>query len=116
MTRCLSCNEKLQGRSDKKFCDDGCRSAYNNLLNSDSNALMRNTNNALRKNRRILEELNPTGKVTLHKNRLLEKGFNFQYLTQVRITKTGSMYRFCYEQGYLPLENDFYLLVKNDLE
>ena len=27
---CTLCSKTLKGRSDKKFCDDYCRSAYNN--------------------------------------------------------------------------------------
>jgi hypothetical protein len=40
---------KIVGREDKKFCSDGCRNAYNNKINKDSNNYMRNTNNKLRK-------------------------------------------------------------------
>jgi hypothetical protein len=47
-------NEKLSRMyrncvEDKKFCSDGCRNAYNNKINKDSNNYMRNTNNKLRK-------------------------------------------------------------------
>ena len=59
---CLECGEKIVGREDKKFCSDGCRNAYNNKMNKDSNNLMRNINNKLRKNYRILCELNPEEK------------------------------------------------------
>jgi hypothetical protein len=27
---CLFCEKPVKGRSDKKFCDDYCRAAYNN--------------------------------------------------------------------------------------
>jgi hypothetical protein len=48
------------GREDKKFCSDGCRNAYNNKINKDSNNYMRNTNN--KQNYRVLSELNLEGK------------------------------------------------------
>ena len=54
---CLECNEKIIGREDKKFCSDGCRNAYNNKINKDSTNFMRNINNKLRKNYRILSEI-----------------------------------------------------------
>ena len=108
---CLDCGESIRGRADKKFCSDQCRNNYNNQLNSDSNNYIRNVNNILRKNRRILSELNPEEKSKAHKNKLLEKGFNFSYFTNTYTTKKGATYYFCYEQGYLPLENDFYFLV-----
>jgi hypothetical protein len=109
---CLYCDKPLQGRSDKKFCDDQCRNNYNNQLNSDNNNHVRNINNILRRNRRILEELNTTGKTNMPKSKLQERGFNFNYFTNLFKTKEGKTYFFCYEQGYLPLDNDWYLLVR----
>lgn len=112
---CIECGDEIRGRSDKKFCSDQCRNAYNNKLNQDANNLVRNVNGILKKNRRILQELNPGGKKTVHKDKLLEKGFNFNYLTGVLKTKEGKEYRFCYEHGYLELDNGFYVLViRND--
>jgi hypothetical protein len=110
---CLECGEEFSGRTDKKFCSDMCRNAYNNRLNSDSSNLVRNINNILRKNRRILQDLNPEGKTKVTKKRLMEKGFDFNYFTSTYITQKGAIYHFCYEQGYLALDNDFYFLVIN---
>lgn len=111
---CLDCGTTLIGRTDKKFCNDQCRNNYNNRLNSDSTALVRNINNHLRKNRRILQDLNPTGKVSVHKDKLLNLGFSFNYFTHLYVTQKGTTYKFIYEYGYLPLENDFYMLVMRD--
>jgi hypothetical protein len=111
--KCLECNEEFSGRIDKKFCSDMCRNAYNNKLNSESSNLVRNINSVLRKNRRILEDLNVDGKTKVHKKKLLDKGFDFNYFTSIYKTQKGSVYNFCYEQGYLHLENDFYFLVIN---
>lgn len=109
---CLECNEKIVGRTDKKFCSDYCRNAYNNNLNKDSKNLLRNINNRLRKNYRILEELNPSDKTKTSKSKLLIKGFDFNYFTSIYTTKNGNVYFFVYDQGYLPLEDDYYALVK----
>ncbi len=111
---CAECGEKIKGRADKKFCDDACRSAFNNRLNSDSSALMKNINNVLRKNRRIIEELTPAeeGKTKVSLKKMQDKGYNFTYHTHTYTTKVGTTYFFCYEYGYLPLENDLYMLVK----
>ena len=109
---CLECGEKIVGRTDKKFCSDFCRNAYNNNLNKDSKNLVRNVNNLLRKNYRILEELNPTDKTRITKAKLLAKGFHFDYFTSIYTTKTGNTYYFIYDQGYLPLDGDFYALVR----
>lgn len=108
---CLECGETFKGRADKKFCSDQCRSSYNNKLNSDANNFVRNISNILRKNRRILSELNPHGKAKVHRDTLLEKGFKFSYFTNEYITKTGNTYHFCFEYGYLPIKNDYFALV-----
>ena len=112
MKYCQNCKEEIKGRVDKKFCSDYCRNQYNNKQNSDANKYVRNVNNILRKNRRILSKLNPSGKTSVHKNKILEKGFNFNYFTNLYTTKNNKTYFFCYEQGYLELENDYYMLVK----
>ncbi|HKX85246.1 MAG TPA: hypothetical protein VJL37_01145 [Flavobacterium sp.] len=114
MRNCLECGEKVLGREDKKFCSDGCRNAYNNKMNKDSNNLMRNINNKLRKNYRILTELNPDGKAKTSKSKLVSKGFDFEFFTSIYTTKTGNTYYFLYDQGYMAIENESYVLVKKD--
>lgn len=112
--KCLECGTEIYGRTDKKFCSDGCRNTYNNKHNRDSTNLMRNINNKLRKNYRILAEINTEGKTKTTKNKLLAEGFNFDYITEFIVYKNGSEYRFVYDQGYKFLEDDFILLVKKD--
>jgi len=113
--RCLECGEIIVGRSDKKFCSDQCRNTYNNRLNSDASNTVRNINNILRKNRRILMDLNKqSGKTMVTKESMLTNGFNFSYHTHTYTTKKGDVYHFCYEQGYLYLsDKELYLLVEN---
>ena len=112
---CPECGDVIVGREDKKFCSDACRNAYNNKINKDSNNYMRNINNRLRKNYRILASLNTEGKTKTTKSRLVSKGFDFDYFTNLLHTKTGNTYYFVYEQGYMPLENDYYILVKKEV-
>lgn len=75
---------------------------------------MRNVNNLLRKNRKILEHFIPPEetKSKATRKRMEEKGFCFTYHTHTYTTKIGTVYYFCYEYGYLPLENDYFMLVK----
>ncbi|MBL7925707.1 MAG: hypothetical protein JNK61_02260 [Bacteroidia bacterium] len=109
---CLSCGELIVGRIDKKFCDDQCRSNFNNKANSDTTAEMRNINNALRKNRRILISLSPDGKAKVSKQKLLDNGFNFKYHTHTHTTQKGNVYKLCYDYGLTPLEQDFFMIIK----
>ncbi len=115
---CLNCGKAVKGRSDKKFCDDYCRAAYNNDLKSASNNFIRNVNNALGKNRRILESFLPGGEQTAkaNKDKLIEKGFQFKYHTHQYKAKNGNTYFYCYEYGYLPLDNNWFLIVKRSEE
>ena len=111
---CLECGEKIVGRADKKFCDDACRNSFNNKQNSDSTNFMRNVNNKLRKNFRILSSINKEGKTKTTKTKLTSKGFDFDYLTQVVVYKNGAEYKFVYNQGYKFLEDDWILLVRKE--
>lgn len=114
---CLTCSKPIKGRTDKKFCDDYCRNNYNNQLKSGATNLVRNINNALGKNRRILETFfGKEDMIKTTKDKLLEKGFQFKYITNTYTNKKGNVYFFCYDLGYLPLENDWYLLVKRKEE
>lgn len=109
--KCPQCGDQITGRRDKKFCCTDCKNAFNNSLNADASKFIRNINNTLRKNRRILAMLNPTGKMKVSKTQLLDEGFKFSYFTNEYITRAGKVYRFCYEQGYLELEPNLYALV-----
>ena len=112
--KCLECGEKVVGRIDKKFCSDYCRNTYNNKVNKESKNLIRNINNRLRKNYKVLTELNKSGKTKVTRNKLYDRGFDFQLFTSIYTTKAGSSYYYVYDQGYLALENDYYLLIKRD--
>ncbi len=111
---CLECGTSIQGRSDKKFCSDYCRNAYNNKVNKDSKNLIRNTNNHLRKNYRILSDLNTSGKTKIHQSKLTNLNFDFNLFTSIYTTKKGNIYYYVYDQAYLELDNDYVLLVKNE--
>jgi len=108
---CQECGTKITGRLDKKFCSDQCRITFNNRINSAETKYVRNVSNALRKNRRILMELNTNGKTRVSAIKLKEHGFDFRYITNIYKTKDGAIYYYCFEQGYLPIEKDSYLLV-----
>jgi hypothetical protein len=114
--QCQECGKAVKGRIDKKFCDDYCRNAYNNRHNADTNNYVRNVNNALRRNRRVLQSLikpeEELGKCPRQK--LADLGFDFRYHTHQYVNKKGQAYQFCYEYGYLPLESDWVLVVRRN--
>ncbi len=111
---CRSCGKPLQGRIDKKFCDDYCRNTYNNQTKAATTNLVRNINNALKKNRNILEAILPEGETMTkaHRDKLSQGGFQFRYMTHAYTNRKGNVYHYCYDYGYLALDNDWFLVVK----
>lgn len=113
--KCLHCSSGIKGRADKKFCNDFCRNSYNNQLKGENNNHIRNVNNSLRMNRKILTTCLASDEVTVKvtREKLLQRGFQFKYFTH-HSTRYGKTYFFCYEYGYLPLKNDLVLIIKHD--
>ncbi|RYZ00404.1 MAG: hypothetical protein EOO11_01625 [Chitinophagaceae bacterium] len=110
---CRHCGHALRGRSDKKFCNDYCRNAYNNARKGAGELQVRRINSALLKNRRILAGLLGAGDVgKASREELLLQGFHFRYGTHRYTNKRGGTYHFCYEYGWLELPDDRYLLVR----
>jgi hypothetical protein len=112
--KCLECQEPFKGRIDKKFCSDYCRNTYNNKINKESKNMIRNVNYRLRRNYKTLSELNTSGKTKVTRVKLLSSNFDFNVFTSIYQTKTDNTYYYVYDQGYLLLENDYYLLIKRD--
>jgi predicted nucleic acid-binding Zn ribbon protein len=113
---CIDCGNPLHGRVDKKFCDDQCRSNYNNKTRTESNGTVKTINTILKRNRDILERFNPDGKSKVSAAKLMAAGFNLDYHTHIYHTQKGSAYIFCYEYGYLKLAANEFLLVKKEIK
>jgi hypothetical protein len=96
----------MEGRSDKKFCGDQCRASHNNAQRSQSERLIMEVNKVLRKNRTLLKQLNPTGMSIIRKEFLSQNGFNFNYFTSRYKTRDGNEYWFCYDIGWMYLEDE----------
>jgi len=115
--KCMECGIQIYGRVDKKFCSDQCRNTFNNRIHAVSNAYIRKVNYILRKNRYILEELLKTTEKDarrVHKSKLSDKGFSFDYYTNIYKTKTNNYYYFSYEYGFMKLDDEYFTVVKRD--
>ena len=113
---CLACGNLIKGRLDKKFCNDHCRNNHNNRLNSDTVNYIRNVNNILRRNRRILEELmeGVEKTVTLPRAALDMKGYNFDFFTSLYLNERTKLdYYYCYEYGYAFIDEERCMLCRN---
>lgn len=112
---CPACGKNIKGRADKRFCDDYCRNNYNNQLNSDTVNYVRNVNNILRRNRRILEEtMEGVEKATARsKAELAKKGYRFDFFTSIFTNKEKETYYYCYEYGFKEIAHDKCIIVRN---
>ena len=110
-TKCINCGENIIGRTDKKFCCDQCRYGYNNKMKRQSEKLILEINKTLRRNRKILKQFNPEGKTTIRTEYLEKLDFDFRYFTHTFTTKNNNEYRFCYEYGYLKIDDEKTLIV-----
>ena len=109
---CPVCGDPIYGRVDKKFCSDQCRNSFNNKRYSTQNDLVQKVNRLLKKNYSILTSLNVKGKTKVKRSKLLQEGFDFSYFTSTYKTQKGDLYQLVYDQGYLALSDELFLLIK----
>jgi hypothetical protein len=69
-------------------------------------------NYILRKNRRILLELNQKGIENISKSFLMQAGFDFNFITSIYHNKNGEKYLFCYEIGYKDNHDGLFTIVE----
>jgi lipocalin len=113
---CLQCGKPLKsGRIDKKFCNEGCRNAYHNAQKIADNTEIKNINQALKDNRKILKKiLGDKPSETVSHEALLKSGFEFEYHTHYVMSHfQNNEYTFCYNYGYRLLENNKYKVIKS---
>ncbi len=112
---CLYCKSQLIGRTDKKFCDPQCKSAYQyQQAKEQPERFYNKVDNQLKLNRKILKEYNKGGKVTVRAEMLTEQGFNPNFFTHYWKNNKGDVYLFAYEFGFLKInenKKEKYLLV-----
>ena len=102
---CLSCNEKVEGRVDKIFCTPYCKSSFHYIKNRDKEKTRFHiVDEQLKRNRNVLRHFHKTGKTTILKSELHSKGFNPKYFTNYWKTSKNEVYLFCYEYGFLSIE------------
>lgn len=116
LNNCQLCGTEIVGRIDKKFCDDYCRSSFHYKMNGNSNKIIRQMNNRLRKNRKILNQLQELGKSICSSRQLVFMGFDFSIYTSIYINETGETCYYCYDRGYVSNGEDCYVIVKREIE
>ena len=113
---CLNCQESIEGRVGKKYCNEYCKSNYNYQKNKDNEfTLFAKIDKQLKLNRRLLLAFNKAGKSTVRVSTLLDEGFNPHLFTHFWKNGKGQVYFFCYDYGFMKLMDngkEKYLLVQ----
>lgn len=94
------------GREDKKFCNDACRSTFNNKSYRSQNQTVRHTNLILKRNYRILKHLVASGRCSIGRNELLRQGFAPDYVTRIGRTAAGRTVYFLYDYTFSKSDKD----------
>jgi predicted nucleic acid-binding Zn ribbon protein len=111
---CLECGEPLgPGRGDRKFCNDLCRTAFNNrrrkepipddefsYFNNVEMPAIKKVYNILLDNWTIMYNIGQYDGAILPLRDLLGHGFNLKYFTSECKFENGEVYRFCFDFGY----------------
>ena len=96
---CKECQLPLQGRSDKKFCDDYCRVSYHSKSNRDNLEVVRQINKILKKNRQILQECLQKYGNSIPRKYLERNSFKFQFYTHLMTYSKKETIKYCYDLG-----------------
>ena len=108
---CHECGQILKGRRDQKYCSDHCRNAYNNRSYADLLIENRKINRILHANKQILYAFAQEKRKKIPTKAFHQKGFQFEFHTHTRISKSGQTIFYCYDYGYLRFNEDFYLII-----
>jgi len=74
---CIYCQtEIIEGRSDKKYCNAHCRSAYQYTKTLENEPVYQRVKKALQTNRKIMKKYNLAGFASTRADTLLAEGFN----------------------------------------
>lgn len=114
---CKECQKPIDtkvGRSDRLFCNDGCRNKYHNRQNWMEDQEIKRIQLILKKNRRVLKKLFARkDHDAITKEKLLKEGFEFDYHTHFVVSKIkGNQFIFNFDYGYRMVNEDMYKIVK----
>ena len=98
--KCLQCGATIQGRADKKFCCDDCRTDYHNGLRRQREKGLREINGILSQNWKILSRQLREGHKKVSVSELASRDFNFDIYTTSRKVFPGRRIFGCYNLAY----------------
>ena len=105
--KCIDCDVPFEGRSDKIFCSNYCKSNHHYVKRKHlDRSFFKIVNDQLRLNRRLLEHYNKAGKTTIRSEDLINAGFNPHIFTHIYRTKSGNEYFFCFDVGFQSIQDN----------
>ena len=114
---CPNCGKEIKpGKKKKKFCNNHCGHIYRQRIRRKSHKYAYKINAILIKNRDILHGLLPQDSQSIKVSRevLKKRKYQFDYHTQVLPARNGS-YIYCYEYGYMIIENGLFLIIRKTI-
>ena len=113
---CKYCDRELKGRSDKRFCDSSCRSAYHNANKKVYDPLIKEVNKRLLRNRHILKLFHQHGSRKCSMRVLKFNGFDFELHTSIVAAEHNKLAYYCYDLGYIPVDEEHCILIEQKEE
>lgn len=109
-TTCVNCGSTFTGRSDKKFCDDGCRNAYHNKRFALEQKVLRKIQRKLMRNRNLLVALIDRGEHRISVSELLANNFQSNLITGIFTDSENRKIVEVFDKAVVYLSNDYVML------
>jgi len=113
---CENCGRELYGRTDKRFCNDGCRNQFNRTKTlreqQKAHENLPEIFKIIRRNYEILKSFGPiapNGGIMSSTGSLKVEGINTKYFTSIYMDGDG-MWKFCFERGWLEYEDGGWII------
>lgn len=103
---CITCQSRLRGRSDQRFCSDYCRNRYHNGKKKKEYSFYRKVNQILHRNRTILHQLASNYQIRVSSEELKAIGFRFDYCTSWQLSAEQELIFVCYDMAYQHSEGE----------
>ena len=112
--KCKICSNRIEGRSDKKFCSVRCKNYYHTNLRRVTLKASLKIDRILHRNRSILLEIMGKNLTRKKVDRLVleQKKFRFNYLTHFHINKDGKTYHWIYDFAWMSFSDDSILIIR----
>jgi hypothetical protein len=109
---CLYCGNALKGRTDKKFCNELCRNAFNNGKKTAERKSIQQVDQSLKRNRKILATIIEDSEIAIvDKFSLVKMGFDSKYHTHQLVNRKNETYKYCYDLGWKEIDGGLKVMI-----